>query len=325
MKGFDPAYKDIVAFIKGITHRIWEEGDMGYIYDTYTPNCTVHTGYGLSYGVEQVLSGSLAFLAALPDRRMFAEDVIWTGDDEVGFHTSHLIVNTATNTGFSPWGPPTGKRVNFLAIANCFCHANRISEEWLVRDTAALIRQLGFNLGEVAAKLAAPRPEIVGETDRLRGQRPPEPYLPQDNTPYPDALARRLFHDVLNLRHFNKIAEFYAPDAVLYVPNHQQVRGLGNIRSYFLGLVAMFPDAFFSVEQVFGLEQDGLTRIAIRWRFSGTHLHYGWYGVPTAHQVQVLGISHVHLKDKQIIKHYLVFDELALLAQLYAIGGADGN
>ena len=69
---------------------------------------TVHTGYGTSYGVEEVVSGSIAFLAALPDRRMYAEDVVWTGDDAEGFHTSHLIVNTGTNSGLQPLGAADG-------------------------------------------------------------------------------------------------------------------------------------------------------------------------------------------------------------------------
>jgi hypothetical protein len=38
MRGFDPAYVDIVDYIVRITHRIWEQKDIGYIYDTYRHN-----------------------------------------------------------------------------------------------------------------------------------------------------------------------------------------------------------------------------------------------------------------------------------------------
>ena len=196
LRGFEPRYRDIVDYIVRITHRIWEEGDMGYIYDTYLHNVTVHTGYGAFYGVEEVVSGSIAFLAALPDRRMVAEDVIWTGDDEAGFHTSHLIVNTGTNTGYSPWGPPTGRRVGFLAIANCVVKENRIVEEWLVRDTSALLRGLGYDLWEVARETATTQPpQVFGETDRLQGQQPPAPYVLRHDAPQADKLQELHIED----------------------------------------------------------------------------------------------------------------------------------
>jgi len=35
MRGFEATYGDIVDYSVRITHRIWEEGDMGYIYETY--------------------------------------------------------------------------------------------------------------------------------------------------------------------------------------------------------------------------------------------------------------------------------------------------
>ena len=318
MRGFDPQYKDIVDFIVRITHRIWEEGDMGYIYDTYTHNCTVHTAYGTGYGVEDVVSGSVQFLAALPDRRMYAEDVIWTGDDEAGFHTSHLIVNTGSNTGYSPWGAPTGKRVTFLAIANCFVKANRVVEEWLVRDTAALVRQLGFDVWEVAWETAwRGIVDVVGETDRLQGQLPPPIYEPLEGHSEVETFARRHFHEVWNGRHFNRLAEDLSTDAVLFAPNNVQVMGPGNIRAYTLGMVAMFPDAHMNVEHVYALgnDEEGY-RSAVRWRFTGTHERRGWYGKATGRRVNVLGVSHLHVHNGKIKKHYMVFDELALIMQL---------
>ena len=41
MKGFETQYKNIVDYIVRITHRIWEEKDIGYIYDTYSHDCCV--------------------------------------------------------------------------------------------------------------------------------------------------------------------------------------------------------------------------------------------------------------------------------------------
>ena len=320
MRGFEDGYSDIVDFIVRVTHRIWEQADMGYIYDTYLHNCTVHTAYGISYGVEEVVSGSIAVLAGFPDRRLHAEDVIWTGDDDTGFHTSHLIVNTATNLGYSPWGPPTGRQVRYLAIANCFVKANRVVEEWLVRDTGAVVRQLGFDLHEVARAAArdgvAP---VLGETDRLRGQLPPAPYEPVHDGEHVEDLVRRMFHEVWNGRHFNLIDETHAPDVEMWVPNYAQIRGPKHVRAYLLGLLAMFPDAHLTLEHVYWLGDEGSGyRVAVRWRLAGTHRVYGWYGEPTGKRVNVLGVSQVHVAGGRIARHYLVFDELAVLMQLAA-------
>ncbi len=35
MRGFEEQYVDIIDYIVRITHRIWEEKHIGYIYDTY--------------------------------------------------------------------------------------------------------------------------------------------------------------------------------------------------------------------------------------------------------------------------------------------------
>lgn len=320
LHGFEPQYENIVDYIVKITYQIWEEADMGYIYDTYLHNLEVHTGYGSSYGVEDVVSGSVAFLAALPDRRMYAEDVIWSGDSEAGFHTSHLIMNTATNTGYSPWGPPTGKQVQFIAIANCLVKENRIIEEWLVRDTMALVNQLGFDPWELARKDLAGKAKvnsIIGETDRLQGQLPPSEYQLQSDASEIENLVRKLFHDVFNGRHFSFLSEVYDVDSSLHVPNNTTLQSLADIRAYHLGFVAQFPDAHMNLEHVYSLGNDSEGfRVAVRWRFTGTHERYGWYGEPTHKRIDILGVSQIHIKNNKIQKHYFMFDELAVLMQL---------
>ena len=285
LRGFETQYENIVDYIVKITYRIWEQADMGYIYDTYLHKLEVHTGYGTSYGVEDVVSGSVAFLAAMPDRRMYAEDVIWSGDNDAGFHTSHLIFNTATNTGYSPWGPPTNKQVQFIAIANCLVKENRIVEEWLVRDTIALVNQLGYDPREIAQKALAGKAkthDTFGETDRVRGQPAPEKYEPQSNLSDIENLVRRLFHDVWNGRCFSYLSEVYDDDASLHITDNRELKTLADIRAYHLGFVAQFPDAFINVEHVYSLGDDhNGYRVAVRWRFTGTHERYGWYGEAT--------------------------------------------
>ena len=48
MRGFEDQYCDIIDYIVRITHRIWEEKDVGYIYDTYSQTSRVYDDYGLA-------------------------------------------------------------------------------------------------------------------------------------------------------------------------------------------------------------------------------------------------------------------------------------
>ena len=66
MRGFEDTYVDIVDYIVRITHRIWEDQDVGYIYDTYAPGCFVYDDSGPNYGVEQVVDGTVRPHPRLP-------------------------------------------------------------------------------------------------------------------------------------------------------------------------------------------------------------------------------------------------------------------
>ena len=48
MKGFESQYKNIIDYIVRITFRIWEQKDIGYIYDTYSHDCRVWDEFGLA-------------------------------------------------------------------------------------------------------------------------------------------------------------------------------------------------------------------------------------------------------------------------------------
>ena len=67
MRGFEPTYSDIVDYIVRITHRIWEEKDIGYIYDTYSHDCRVWDDVGLQYGRDKIVADTVHTNNAFPD------------------------------------------------------------------------------------------------------------------------------------------------------------------------------------------------------------------------------------------------------------------
>ena len=155
LQGFDEDYVDIVDYIVRCTHKIWEEWGMGLIYTHYRHNAEVHLADGYIYSREAMVTASINFLSAFPDRRAYADDVVWAGDDKAGFHTSHRITGMGTNLGYSIYGKPTGRKIRYMTIANCFVLENRVCEEWLVRDYMALVLQLGLDPHAFAKNLPA--------------------------------------------------------------------------------------------------------------------------------------------------------------------------
>jgi len=321
LPGFDPRYADLVDYVVTITERIWERSDLGHIHDTYAPDVVVHTGLGTDRGVDGVVAGSLHTLATFPDRRMAAEDVIATGDAERGFRSGHLIANTATHDGPGRFGPPTGRSVRFFAIAECVASENHIYEEWLVRDTRAIAEQLGLDPHVLAAQAHvpagfAPTPPGAAHASDL--------VVDGAGADHPAVrTALRLLRDAVNGRHLDRIAELYDDATVTWVPGHAELHGADPFRRYLLTLLAPFPDAYLDAQRVDVNERDGLARVAVRWYLRGTHRLEGRFGPPTGRPIDALGISHVHVHEGRVVRHYFVLDELALLTTLHGATRAE--
>ena len=154
MKGFDEQYYDLPDYILKCTAQIWEGRDIASLDWHYADDIFIRTPSGFSRGNEAGKSNTMATLAEFPDRQLFGEDVIWCGDDEEGFLSSHRILSSATHRG-GAFGPATGKRVVFRTVADTFCRENRIWDEWLIRDNAAIAVQIGKNPKDMARSIIA--------------------------------------------------------------------------------------------------------------------------------------------------------------------------
>ena len=328
LRGFDPMYSDIVDYIVRCTHRIWEEGGIGLIYTHYAANSVVHAGNAATYGREQVVVNTIQAQAAVPDRKLYADDVIWDGDEEAGFHTSHHLMEIGHNTGYSAFGPPTGRRVAYRAIANCFVRENVILEEWLLSDDLLMIRQLGYDPDQVArdwalaalADGAAFQP--VGPLQRGRGQLMPDAVPPglsgQDDGFDPGDFVRQAFHEVWNWRMLNRVRDFYAPNHRCRTASGRRYQGTDDLIAFHLAILAALPDARMTVEHVYwnGNDDEGY-RVAARWRLEGTHRGYGEWGPPSGARVSLMGLSHLRIVGGRFVEESTLFDELGLLKQIW--------
>lgn len=326
MQGFDDDFTDIVDYILKITHRIWEEKGIGRIYDYYTHNAVVHTNGGDIVGNEELVQGTLQTLAAFPDRHLYDEEVIWAEEHAGGYYTSHRILHTGRNTGPTAYAPATGRAVSYRAIADCRARDNRIYEEWLVRDNLVLLAQLGIDARALAQALAEKQaaagrhPAVVGEVERLQGQAPPPQTLP-----LPDAASdleqwlRQGLHDVWNRRLLNRVPDLVSPTFTGYSASGRYFRGPAGYQAYILSLLSPFPDLALSIDHFCANpDRQRGARAAVRWTMQGTHTGPGNYGEPTGNRIRIMGMSHFLIRDGALHREWSVFDEFALLQQVYA-------
>ena len=86
LSGFEATYQNIIDYIVRITYRIWEDRNVGYIRDTYHHQSQVFDDYGLQLGCEKIVSDTEHTTGAFSDIKLIADEIIWAGNDNIGFH-----------------------------------------------------------------------------------------------------------------------------------------------------------------------------------------------------------------------------------------------
>jgi predicted ester cyclase len=325
MKGFDPEFTDIVDYILRITYRIWEGKQVGLCYDYYSDDCPVYTLAGYAEGAEVVLQNTLKTLGAFPDRTLHADNIIWGGNDQDGFHTSHLITTDMTNLGHSEFGDPTGAQAQIQVIAHCVVKDNKIIEEWLVRDNASLAAQLGVNPQQWAMEQAAtPLDENStfaqwrnAEIKRVLLQGRDRVTYPADSATDPEGFLAAALQNIWNARLIGDCKLMYAESARLHASSREDYHGVNDITRFYLDLLGSIPDARISVDYVCSnsmLQQDQY--VAVRWTLAGRHGGNALWGEATSAPLLIIGESHYRLAEGKVVEEWLVFDELAVMTQI---------
>lgn len=324
LRGFDDCYTDIVDYIVRCTHKIWDERDVGLIYSHYTHNCVLYNALGTMYNREQVVQDTLQRLIAFPERRGMATQVIWNGNDVEGFYTSHLVTGSGRHTQYSHLGKPTNRTFVSRTVADCMIYQNKIYREWVVSDNMSLMRQLGLDTDAIAFDMAKEqfdkgfRVTDIGENQRLLGQYPPESEC-DVSIAHSDLEAQCLqwMHEIYNRRMLGKIREVYASNVQWHGPLMKELYGQAAVTHQTLALIGMIPDGGWMPQHICSNPCDeGGHKVAIRWVMEGHHLGYGELGKPTGKRLFVMGMSHYHIVNGKIVDEWVVYDHLALLAQI---------
>jgi predicted ester cyclase len=323
MRGFEEIYVDIIDYIVRITHRIWEEKQIGYIYDTYRHNARVTDDSGLQYGRDKIVADTIHTINAFPDIRLYADEIIWAGNDEVGFYTSHRTMIIGHNTGYSRYGPPTGKKVVIWCIANCVALENEIFEEWVLYNNSSLLRQLGFDLREKAREFGSRRGTLdgasFGEPERTLGQGKPAHLPPAAANGFDvEDFIRRAYHYIWNWRLVGKIDDAYATTMRFHGPTDRELYGRGEYKSFVLSLMAMFPDLVLQIDDLYWMGNAAQGYLAsVRWSIVGTHRGVGVYGPPTGQRITMWGITQQRILHGRVAEEWMVFNEFEVMQQIY--------
>lgn len=324
MRGFSSEYNNIVDYIVKITRKIWKEKDIGLIYDTYSTNIAVHKGLVNSHGINEVISGTLQTLQAFPDRKGLGWSVLWSGNDEDGFFTSHRGRSSATNAGDSAYGKATGKKVIFRTSADCLIKDNKIYEEWLVMDTYHLVQQLGIDPVEVAKKLAkssislAP-PINFGLPETAEIGLPPK-LLDIDLKNFEIGnFMLFMFNRIWERRSINAVRECYTENAVIHYVCNKDLVGFNEIQGMFISLFASVPNAKLILERITCNKRENEFNwdVAVRWRLQGVHEGLGYFGAPSGKFIEICGINHYKIRNKKIVEEFFLFDGIEVLRQIH--------
>ena len=323
MKGFSNRFTDFPNYILEITKEIWEGRGLSTLNHYYSDNIPMRFPEGISIGNQQTINGTLSTLAEFPDRELTGEDVIWSGNDDDGFLSSHRLLTSGTHIGGGYFGPPTGKKFVIRAIADCSAINNQINDEWLIRDTAGLVKQLGLDPKQFARDLIS---REGGVKDCLKPFCPAidieGPYKGRGNDNewgerLSDVLSRMMNKD------FSVIGKEYDRAVQTEHPGSTTVHSWAETEKLWMGLRASFPNAKFTIEHQIGREDPLLSpRAAVRWALHGKHDGWGMFGQPTGSEIYVMGFTHAEFGPYGLRREYTLFDHVSIWKQIFMATGA---
>lgn len=326
MRGFEPTYRNIIDYIVRITHRIWEEREVEYIAKTYSDSSRVFDDYGLQHGSAKIIADTQHATSAFSNITLIADEIVWAGDDEVGYHTSHRTIIRGTNDGASRYGPATHRDIDVLVIANCVALGNEIFLEHVLYNNSSMLRQLGYDLDEVSRRLAQqapagwPRDTATWSTLQAAG-RPSRPISESDpvGTFDVDAFVREVFEDAWIRQDFAVLSSHFDPGFRFAGPTDRVFHGLHSYQQFVESVTGPFVGLQFQVDEVYWMGSDIEGYLTSeRWSATGLHANGGIYGPTTGAKVQIWGITQHRIVKGRVVAEWTLFNELDVMMQIAA-------
>lgn len=324
LPGFEPTYQNIVDYIVRITHRIWEAREVEYIAKTYAADCKVFDDFGLQGDNATIISNTHGTVSAFPDIILPADEVIWAGDPQSGFHTSHRLSLQGTNTGPTPYGQATGRRMDTLCIANCVVKENEIFSEHVLYNTTALLADLGYDAWAEAERLAREPmpgwPRDAATWTALRNEaRPDTPICKQDPIAGfdPDKFTRDLHHALWQCGDMSVLDSAHGDAVSFHGTSHRRAQDRKSYAVMVAQLRDSLSDITFQVDEVYWMGNDAEGYLlSTRWSMDAHHTNDGHFGAPSDAELQIWGITQCRVKDGRVQEEWMLFNELDVMIQI---------
>ena len=321
LPGYEAMYRDFVDYILRCTHRIWEEKNIGLCRSHYGADCVMHTLAGPAVGAETVVQNTIGSIGVTSDRQIIGQDVVWSDDGDDILHSSHRILAQMTHMGDDAMlGLASFRGGGATTIADCACRANRIVEEWLVRDNWRAVAQVGGDPWAVAQAQAEDDRQGDPARHQWRADAIAAVRAGGDTglaAGHPAAIPAAMLVAAFRNDLFGDAAGTLSPTAEIRWPSMRRGHG----RGYWIGCVtqlrAMLHDVAMTIDHVAARPSPhGDIAVAVRWSLAGRHAGAGPWGPATGRELLVMAISHYRLRAGIIVEDVTVFDELAVLRQV---------
>jgi len=317
MKGFDKKYEDFPDFILKITKQIWEGKDVESIAKFYTDDIPVISPFGITYGNKPVIESTYNTLKEFPDRQLLGEDVIWNGDDENGYHSSHRILSKGTHLGEGFYGKPSGKEIYYRVIADCACRDNQVYDEWIVRDQGAMVRQIGYSPEEFAMITIEKEggfnkaKDVLNKLDLKPSNYHPIAIKTNSAGEKYSKILNKIFTNEYDFKDYDRATN-------IYWPGNKLGHGREDVIELWNSLKNILSEKKFNVEHVGYLDEPNRNpRASIRWSLEGVHSEDSKdYGKKTNSNLTIIGINHAELDSNGVTKEWVLFDEVAIWKQI---------
>ncbi|MFD9628328.1 ester cyclase [Peribacillus muralis] len=124
---------ETVEFVKNYTALTYDYQMVGMIYDYYKEDVEVLKENRIRLrGIDELVHDRQVLLAAFPDLRTKIENIIVSGDEEKGYKVFRRMRYEGTNTGYSPYGPPTGKELGNECLGLSMFYLNKLDGKWKI-------------------------------------------------------------------------------------------------------------------------------------------------------------------------------------------------
>lgn len=331
LKGFDPHYGSLVDYILRCTYDIWERKNTGQCMRHYAEVGEIYTPMGYGSHVMPVIEDTTRTLQAFPDRELYSVNIIWDGNEDEGYLSSHLIRTIMTSTQTSVFGPANGAKIDIYGIADCLCRENLIVKEWLIRDNASLVRQLGLKVEQVAWDNAVTDYQQSTthwwEEQTQHRQSIKQPLVdvvgrPNGNTDGGDAsqVVLNMLNDVWRAKYYGMVDDYYSYNVQIHGCGGQELIGTRHLKTFLTHFYGGLDNADFVVEHTQSTPSnagDNETFVHVRWSITATHGQSHMYGPGTGCPLYVMGISQYRVVDGRICEEWIIYDEVAVWKQIH--------